>query len=348
MSAAPAALWTKSRAKLNLGLRVVGRRPDGYHLLDTIFHELDLHDDVAVARTEDEVRVAVTADADRLMVPSDDRNLVVVALRRLLERAGSQAGFRVRLHKRIPNGGGLGGGSSNAAAALRMGNALLGTPLDDGALAALAAGLGADVPFFLRGGTQRGEGVGDELTPMPAAHAHFVLLSPPFGCDTAQVYKLYAELAAQRPTDTFQRKSAGKEGFRDMFQDLRNDLEPAAARLAPALGVLRARVIARGYPEVRMSGSGSTLFVAAESEGAGLRCAEDLRAAFAGGEFASVAVQTTRSAAPQAATPQTVAPQTVAPRAVAPQTVVPRTAAAPDGEPLRGDLPTHLRDLLTP
>lgn len=271
------ALRLPARAKLNLVLRIVGRRADGYHLLDTLFHALELHDDLWVARAAVGVVLAVSADAPHLLVPAGGDNLVGRALQRLAEAAGADHGFRAHLHKRIPHGGGLGGGSSDAAAALRLGNRLLDRPLDDAALHRVAVSLGADVPFFLRGGSQWGRGIGDELSPAEVPPRHFVLILPPYGCPTAEVYKNHAALwNGGRPQDTVPaitvpqtRDSAVRIGFV-------NDLEPAAERVRPELAALRRRVAALGYSGVRMTGSGSTLFVAHDHEGAARRCETDL------------------------------------------------------------------------
>lgn len=271
------ARFLPARAKLNLVLRVVGRRADGYHLLETLFHALELHDDLTVVRAPHGVRLEVTADESRLCVGAGPDNLVARALAALGAAAGARHGFAAALHKRIPHGGGLGGGSSDAAAALRLGNALLDRPLPEPALRALAASLGADVPFFLRGGSQWGRGIGDELSPASVPGRHFVLVLPPYGCPTAEVYKNHAALwNSGRPQDTVPpvtvpdtRDSALPTGFV-------NDLEPAAERVRPALGALRCRVAARGYAGVRMTGSGSTLFVACDDEAAALRCVSDL------------------------------------------------------------------------
>lgn len=296
MTDAPDALWMRSRAKLNLQLRVTGRRSDGYHLLDTLFHALELHDDVAVHRAGAGVTATVTADAPSLMVPSDERNLVVQAIQRLLAATGLEAGFHVVVHKRIPNGGGLGGGSSNAACALRMANALLGAPLDHEDLVRLAVRLGADVPFFLRGGTQRGLGVGEELTPEAWPARHFVLLLPPYGCDTAAVYEFHAQrLAETTRRDTLKRNDQG--GLDDPPDyGLCNDLEAAAEQLCPSLGRLRQLVAASGFANVRMSGSGSTLFVMTDSVASATSCRDHLQGALAGTEHQEVGFALTRSA----------------------------------------------------
>lgn len=289
-----AALRVPARAKLNLWLRVVGRRADGYHLLETLFHALELHDDLVVARADAGIDLAVTADAPELAVAPGADNLVERALRALAERAGYRGGFRARLHKRIPHGGGLGGGSSDAAAALRLGNALLGAPLTDAELQALAASLGADCAFFLRGGSQWGRGVGDELTAAQVAPRHFVLVCPPFGCPTVAVYKSFAALWQERAQgDTVEHIPAVDEPEALLQRGFRNDLRAAAERVQPALAPLRQRVAELARHEVAMTGSGSTLFVPFSVASDAQRCAQDLEPLAADG----VRILVTRSAA---------------------------------------------------
>lgn len=285
------ALSLPARAKLNLFLRIVGRRADGYHLLETLFHAIELHDDLTVARARAGIELRVSSD-DGLVVPGGADNLVVKALARLAEAAGHTGGFVARLHKRIPPGAGLGGGSSDAAAALRLGNELLSSPLDGQQLARLAVGLGADVPFFLRSGSQLGRGVGDELSPAVVEPQHFVLMIPPFGCPTAEVYKNYAALwKCSSPQD---KVPAAVPNTRDFPVTVRsgNDLERAAELVQPALAGLRRRVVESGYPDVRMTGSGSALFVACADEVAATRCEQALAASTAVG----VRIVRTRSA----------------------------------------------------
>ena len=293
-------LWLPARAKLNLYLAITGRRTDGYHTLDTLFHPLELHDDVAVFRADGGVTCEVSADAEDLLVPADDRNLAVRALMGFRERVSPACGFHVRIHKRIPHGGGLGGGSSDAAACLRLANELVGGPVDADELAALALALGADVPFFLRGGSQRGLGIGDELAAVAVAPRHFVLLLPPYGCGTAEVYKIHAGLlAAERNAGTLARNQVPVDLGAGMSSGIYNHLETAAERLRPELGRLRCAVGAAGYEHVRMTGSGSTLFVMLEDERAARRCREDLEHALADTEHAAVGLAVTRSASVQ-------------------------------------------------
>lgn len=299
-SVAGAALYLPSRAKLNLFLRIVGRRDDGYHLLDTLFHSLALHDDLAVARAERN-GITVTADHERLLVPADDSNLAVQAAALLQQEVGAATlgGLHINLHKRIPNGGGLGGGSSNAACVLRLGNRVLGDPLEESTLARLGERLGADVPFFLRGGTQRGSGTGSELAQADPVSQHFVLLVPSYGCGTAEVYKNHAaqwraDVAADSVTPiTVPNNWDAAVGIGNC-----NDLERAAEQLRPELGRLRHAVAEAGYAHVRMSGSGSTLFVAVADAGLAQQCQHELARALTETEHREVHFVTTRSGPP--------------------------------------------------
>ncbi len=271
-------LHLRAPAKLNLALRVVGRRADGYHELVTLFHAIDLCDDLYVAADCAGVQFTATAADPTLAVPVDASNLVVRALQLLREHAGA-AGFRAHLHKRIPHGGGLGGGSSDAAAALRLGNALLPRPLAAAELHPLAARLGADVPFCLAGGSQWGRGVGDQLAPATdVPHLHFVLVVPPFGCPTVDVYKNFAaEWHGGAPQATLDPLTVPQNWDAAVRMGFPNDLEAAACRVRPELATLRTAVAELGHPEVRMTGSGSTWFVACQDAAAAARCRVDLQ-----------------------------------------------------------------------
>jgi 4-diphosphocytidyl-2-C-methyl-D-erythritol kinase len=248
-------------AKLTLSLRVTGVRADGYHLLDAEMVSLDLADELTFndGRGLEVVDATPGADASPVPapvpapgselrpgvpaapglppgVPAGDDNLVLRALRAV----GRDA--RVRLVKRIPAGSGLGGGSADAAAVLRWAG------IHD---VALAATLGADVPFCLRGGRARVSGIGDELDPMPFVERTFTLVTPPFGCSTAAVYSAWDELGG--PT------AAGP-----------NDLEPAALSVEPGLARWRERLAeATGQIPV-LAGSGSTWYVEGSYPGAGM------------------------------------------------------------------------------
>jgi len=196
-------------------------------------------------------------------VPDSQDNLVLRAARAFHAATGIAGGARFVLRKRIPAGGGLGGGSSDAASALLILQAIHGRPLAEPQLRALAATLGADVPFFLKAGTQLGAGIGDQLTPLPDfQRLELLLILPPFGTSTAAVYKnCAAELtmateACRNPTSKVPVPKALA-----VPDDLVNDLEAPAFALHHELRELWA-VVARVDAGVRMSGSGSTLFLA--------------------------------------------------------------------------------------
>ncbi len=254
-------------AKLNLQLRIVGKRADGYHLLETLFHAIDLGDDLVARRTTAGFSLSISADDARDLVPADDDNLVLRAARAFVAATSHGGGFAFHLHKRVPNGAGLGGGSSDAAAALRLCNALCGSRLDAGAMHELARSLGADVPFFFAAGSQWGRGVGDELSPARVPPFHATLVVPPFGCPTVAVYKNYSANWKQGFA------TASVRGVRERHHndcadfaagdEVVNDLEAAAERVRPELAQLRRRAVDLGVASIAMTGSGSTLFAPA-------------------------------------------------------------------------------------
>jgi len=288
------ALLLRAPAKVNLGLRIVGRRTDGYRLLDTLFHALELADDLVARPDGGVLGLSITADDARDLLPVRDDNLVLRAARAFAQRSGAAPALHFALHKRIPHGSGLGGGSSDAAAALRLCNALCSAPLDAVALHELARGLGADVPFFLCAGSQRGRGIGDQLSPEPVPARHFLLVVPPFGCDTAAVYENHAAHwngSFDAATVPAARDQHHKDlPLRDRFE---NDLTAAAERVQPGLRDLRVRARALGAPDLYLTGSGSALYLACEREDQVAAAGARLRPLLASG----VRLIATRSAA---------------------------------------------------
>jgi len=256
------------RAKINLFLDVVGRRADGFHEIVTVFHEIGLADDLearALPGERGKVTIdVVAAGADVAAVPRDATNLAVRAASALLAESGAKDGVALRLEKRIPAGGGLGGGSADAAGALRAVNRLLALDASDADLERVALTLGSDVPFLVRGGTAIGRGRGEVLERVIAtSRIGFVLLFPGFPVSTAAVYRaLPATLPPRRdPRAVLDALAAGDADA--LARACSNALlAPALVvepRLAAALGAARAAYGDR----VHMSGSGSTLFVPA-------------------------------------------------------------------------------------
>jgi 4-diphosphocytidyl-2-C-methyl-D-erythritol kinase len=222
----------RAPAKLTLSLRVTGVRDDGFHLIDAEMVTLDLADELEFDEGDG---LSIVGTGGGLPVEADDDNLV----RRALRAVGRTA--HVTLTKRIPAGGGLGGGSADAAAVLRWAG------VDD---VALAASLGADVPFCVLGGRARVTGIGDVLEPLPFVDATFTLLTPPFGVSTPAVYRAWDELGG--PT-----------------ADGPNDLEPAALVVEPRLVEWRDRLGAATGVTPVLAGSGSTWFVEGAFPGEG-------------------------------------------------------------------------------
>lgn len=264
------ALSQSAPAKVNLFLRVLGRRADGYHELRTCIHALAFGDELRAERGGAGVELEVRSAASLgLEVPAGPENLVHRAAVAFAAASGVRVDVRFTLDKRIPAGAGLGGGSSDAAAALRILNRLFDAPLDAAQLHAIARGLGADVPFFLDGGTQIGTGIGDCLTPVPhAPHYHFVLLLPPYGIPTAEVYRRSGAPRLTRGDDST-KKGGAVACPEELLVPERfvNDLEAAAMAVEPRLAALHERVAER-FPRLRMSGSGSALFLAFAEAGA--------------------------------------------------------------------------------
>lgn len=246
-------------AKINLGLRIVGVRPDGYHELDSLFLPLDLTDTLEVQSAPAagvEVRLQVDGAA-----PEGDSNLAVRAARAFCEASGLALRVEIELSKRTPVAAGLGGGSSDAAAVLRALSRQQGDSLNAAELARLALELGADVPFFLDPRPTRVRGIGERLDPAPdLPPLALVLANPGEGVPTAEAYRAYDALGL--PTspalpgiprlDPLQAEILGPL--------LHNDLEAPATRLCPAIGRIRAALERAGALAVGLSGSGATLY----------------------------------------------------------------------------------------
>jgi 4-diphosphocytidyl-2-C-methyl-D-erythritol kinase len=236
-------ITVRAHAKINLALRVVGVRPDGFHELQTVFQSLALHDTLEIEAARGPLDVA----SDDPRCPAGRDNLVwraAAAVWRASGRQGAPRGAAVRLIKRVPMAAGLGGGSSDAAAALRAFAALWRVRADR--LPALAAGLGSDVPYFLHGGTALGLERGDLIVRLSDARpAWVVLVVPPFGVRTADAYAWWD----RRPSRVAHADRVGT-----------NDLQaPVAARHPVIAGIVRA-FARQGAAAAAMSGSGSSVF----------------------------------------------------------------------------------------
>jgi len=277
---------TAAPAKINLGLRIVGRRADGYHELESVFLPLDLADDVSVAwRTATPARVELRLETTPALpaadIPGDARNLAAQAAQAFLDRAGLDLDVRIGITKRIPAAAGLGGGSSDAGAVLRLLAEAHPEALAPESLASLALTLGADVPFFLNPRPALIGGIGEIVESLsPCPDRHLVLANPGTPLATAEVFQ--AADALQPPPGGIGEVStslrdewdlAARDPEGDAGGLVRNDLEAAAVRLCPPVARLRRRLVSAGATAVGLSGSGPTLygiFASAEAAEAGL------------------------------------------------------------------------------
>jgi 4-diphosphocytidyl-2-C-methyl-D-erythritol kinase len=245
-------------AKLNLFLHVVGRRADGYHLLQTAFQLIDLSDVLHFeSRTDGRI---IRANA----VPgvTEEEDLVVQAARRLQAKTGTGQGVTITLEKHIPLGGGLGGGSSDAATTLLALNRLWRLGFSAAELAGEALALGADVPFFLFGQNAFAQGVGETLVPLRTPDAHFAVIYPGIAVPTAEVFRA-PELT--RNTDPIRMSDFCADASEPELRVLKrgfghNDLEPVAVARYPEIGTALGWL--RRFGEARMSGSGACVYCA--------------------------------------------------------------------------------------
>ena len=220
-----------ARAKINLDLRVMGRRSDGFHDLHTTFQAIDLHDLIEIEQA------AVTQfDSEGFEIDNAD-NSVLKAHHAAERAAGRKLEVRIHLHKRIPPGSGMGGASSDAAATLKALSTMFKLKLD---LDSLAEQLGSDVPFFLAGGRARAEGRGERLTPLESTQQWFAIAWPGFGLSTGDVYQAWDEVKGDGP----------------------NELRRAAEHLNPQLATFAEKL----GPGWQMTGSGSAFFKSTSSE----------------------------------------------------------------------------------
>ncbi len=251
-------------AKLNLFLHVVGRRDDGYHLLQTFFQLLD-HGDTLEFTPAGELSLEVSG----CELPRDD-NLVIRAARALAEHTSARdQGARIRLHKRLPVGGGLGGGSSDAATTLLGLNHLWQLGLDTKTLAGIGLSLGADVPLFVQGRSAFAEGVGERLTPVEARPCDYLIIDPGASVSTARVFG-DPQLTRNTPESTVAAfLGAGSE------TRFHNDCEPVARTLFPEIDAAL-KWLAQHAGNARMTGTGGCIFARLESRQQGEALLDEL------------------------------------------------------------------------
>ncbi|MBI1888118.1 MAG: 4-(cytidine 5'-diphospho)-2-C-methyl-D-erythritol kinase [Nitrosomonadales bacterium] len=272
-SAVKPTLSCPAPAKLNLFLHVVGRRPDGYHLLQTLFRFVDLHDTLHFTLRED----GVVHRTNAIEGVPEERDLCVRAARLLQSETGCDSGVDIAVEKRIPLGGGLGGGSSDAATTLIALNRLWSLGLSRERLMQIGLRLGADVPLFVFGENAFAEGVGEVLQACPLPEAWYVVLFPPVQVPTAQIFG--------HPELTRDTVSITMRALPERQEQLRNDLQPVACKLYPE--VARHLAWLNNFGKAMMTGSGACVFAEfsgrSQAEAVLARLPQDMRGVVAQG-----------------------------------------------------------------
>ncbi|HVN48159.1 MAG TPA: 4-(cytidine 5'-diphospho)-2-C-methyl-D-erythritol kinase [Bacteroidota bacterium] len=252
----------QANAKINIGLRIIGKRADGYHDLETCFHEIPWHDDLEL-----QTSTHLTMISNSVEAPADDSNLCLRAARLLQKAAGVTTGASIALQKNIPVGAGLGGGSSDAAAVLRGLNLLWNLNLSSSELRSLGADLGADVAFFIDGGSAYATGRGEILEHCLFAIPYWMVVAvPPVHVSTAWAYgnlKQKSGYAARKLKTIVTEQLHDRKIF---SADVVNDFEPSVFEAYPLIQQTKRTLILSGATFALMSGSGSSVFGFFENE----------------------------------------------------------------------------------
>ena len=280
----PDFLEKNSSCKVNLLLNILGKRPDGFHELETIMQPVNLCDRLQFTREGSALQLTCSEPT----LPTDSTNLVHRAAVAFLQQAGIRDGVRIHLEKKIPMAAGLGGGSGNAATTLLALNELFGSPLTPAQLDAIAASLGSDIPFFLQDKPALAIGRGEKVTPLapfPALRgAAFLLIHPGFGIATAWAYKELARFpAALNGQPGRAEKLVSLLNMADLAvagAEFYNSLEAPALDKYPLLALYQEFLQANGAAAALMSGSGSTTFAIVRSEADARRLEDQLLAKF--------------------------------------------------------------------
>lgn len=248
----------KAHAKINLSLDIIGKREDGYHLLEMVMQTLDLHDEIEISIIEEGIKVV----CDKDYVPVDERNIAFKAAKLLMELKDLKQGIRIDITKKIPVAAGLAGGSSDAAAVLKGMNELFALNMTTEELMEAGLKLGADVPFCIQGGTCLCEGVGEVITPLKSFKDHIVLLvKPSFGVSTKDAYGAFELDKINRHVDTAKLiKVMEEDDLKGMSYYSRNLLENVVLRRFPVLKSIKQSMQKAGSVITLMSGSGPTIY----------------------------------------------------------------------------------------
>lgn len=248
----------KAYAKVNLGLDVVRRLPNGYHQVKMVMQSVGICDELVLGKAES----GIILTADSREVPLDETNLIYRAAKLMREEFGIREGVRIHLRKNIPVAAGMAGGSTDAAAAMRGMNHLFGLNVSRNRLMELGVAIGADVPYCILGGTAKAEGIGEKLTTLPPMPDCFILAAKPdISVSTKYVYEhLDAEGIGHHPDIDGMVEAIGRGELQGILERMENVLESVTIPAWPVVGMLKERMLALGAEKSLMSGSGPTVF----------------------------------------------------------------------------------------
>lgn len=266
----------KSYAKINLSLDVIGKRDDGYHLLKMIMQSIDLSDDVTIEKSLDGIRIS----CDKEYVPTDSRNLAYKAAKLFFDDFKIKSnGVHIDIIKNIPVAAGLAGGSSNAAAVLKGMRNMYMPAVTDEELMKIGLKIGADVPYFICGGTALCEGVGEKITPLKSFNNQIVVLvKPSFGVSTKDVYeRLEISKIYRHPDMRAILNGIRDKSIKNVCRNMKNILENVTLKKYPLIRKIKIQMIEEGACGALMSGSGPTVFALFKHQEQAQQCFEKMK-----------------------------------------------------------------------
>ena len=265
----------KAYGKVNISLDVVGKREDGYHLLSMIMQNIDLYDEIEVEKQE----CGIILECNKSYVPVDNRNLAYKAAEIFKERYDIVDGVKINIEKNIPVSAGLAGGSTDAAAVLKVMNKLFNVNATEEELMELGLKLGADIPYCIHGGTALCEGIGEIITPIkPFRDKIVVLVKPAFGVSTKEVYKNFnLEKVKQHPKTAEIINAIENDDLNFVASNMKNLLENVTLRKHKILIKIKEEMNACGAINSMMSGSGPTVFAFFDDMLKAQRCFEKMK-----------------------------------------------------------------------
>lgn len=267
----------RAYGKINLSLDVIGRRENGYHDVSMVMQTVDLYDVISLNKLKGDGEIRLTANVNTL--PLDETNIVYKAVKLVKEEYGLNTGVSIHIEKHLPIAAGMGGGSSDGAAALRGMNRLFELGLSNEKLEELGVRLGADVPFLIKGGIALAEGIGEKLTKLPDfPDCVLVIAKPDLGVSTKEVYEAFDSLKEVNHPDVGKLvKSLGSAGLKEIVKLLGNVLEKVTAKKYEIIEVVKNLLIDNGAVFSMMTGSGPTVFGIFENEEQAKKACNSLR-----------------------------------------------------------------------